>query len=82
MILVFFLNTSRKFGKMLSKDQVQMVASNQQAAGVFSAAAESRRSVPLRLSLAECVLQVKCSIKHCVFISVSQSKTNCILNSS
>lgn len=42
----FFLNKSRKFGKMLGNDQVQMVASNQQAAGVYSTAAESRRSVP------------------------------------
>lgn len=44
--LGFFLNKSRKFGKMLSMDQVQMVASNQQAAGVFSTAAESHPSVP------------------------------------
>lgn len=31
---------------MLSKDQVQMAASNQQAAGVFSTAAESHRRAP------------------------------------
>lgn len=38
-ILGFFLNKSRKFGKMLSTDQVQMAASNQQPAGVQSTAA-------------------------------------------
>lgn len=64
MIWVFFLNKRRKFGKMLSKDQVQMVASNQQAAGVFSAAAASHRSVPstvIGLSVLHCI---KLSIKH------------------
>lgn len=69
------MNRVRKFGKMLSKDQVQMVASNQQAAGVFSTAAVAVAG------------RVKCSLLYkninetaleitVVLMSVSQSKTH------
>lgn len=46
---------------MLSKDQVQMVASNQQAAGVLSTAAETHRSAPSPVI----VLRLELSVLHC-----------------
>lgn len=56
---------------MLSKDQVQMVASNQQAAGVFCTAAESHRRAPSPVAVLRG--RVKCSSLYKISITHPQN---------
>ena len=66
----FFWSKSGKFRKMLSKDQVQMAASNQQAAGIFSTAAECNRCHPLDcvcVCMCACMCMCVLQLELCVY---------------